>query len=693
MRADPAATTLSFIRPLCRARFCYNQPDSMERLQTVTFAVLAAFALPASERPCTTFAEARAHADDACAFVLTGQVLADENGVLVVSDKTGGARVHPPAHVPPGRVGDVIRIQGHRRFYADRLERLASRPLPAPAAADAAHVASGARDYSLVSVTGVVSSVTRDELDPDWAWFVLRTESGPISVSVKSAEFPPAALERLIDTAAAVRGVAVPFSSWRRPLGSHLLVNGRDALVPLDDAASPPLTHRQTAPGRLLAATTNHLYLRLRDGRLARAWPLPKSPRPPAGSAVTVTGFASDNDTGLDFTDALVMPAGVVPATADVARVVSPRRLFTTVNGQPQVNTDLHGQIVRLTGRVQGTVDAPAGARALTLDCQGHAVTVDLSGIAAPIPERDSVLEATGLCLAAFETVSTTAAYPLFKGFTLVPRTAADLRVLAPPPWWTPLLLFSVIAALAVLLVLILVWNRALQTRSERRGRELADEQIDHARAELKVEERTHLAVELHDSISQMLTGVSLQIDAALGCHPAKSGPSSRYLETARQILAACRHELRGCLWDLRSRTFEEKDLTEAVVRTLAPYAGETALAVRFNVPRDRLSETLTHTILRIVRELTVNAIRHGKARQVKVAGELQGDVIRFSVRDDGCGFDPATAPSPSTGHFGLVGVRERAAAVGGQVEIASAPGCGARVAVTLPARKEIDET
>lgn len=190
-----------------------------------------------------------------------------------------------------------------------------------------------------------------------------------------------------------------------------------------------------------------------------------------------------------------------------------------------------------------------------------------------------------------------------------------------------------------------------------------------------------------------MLTGVSLQIDAALGCHPAKSGPSSRYLETARQILAASRHELRGCLWDLRSRTFEEKDLTEAVARTLAPYAGETALAVRFNVPRDRLSETLTHTILRIVRELTVNAIRHGKARQVKVAGELQGDVIRFSVRDDGCGFDPATAPSPSTGHFGLVGVRERAAAVGGQVEIASAPGCGARVAVTLPARKEIDET
>ena len=170
----------------------------------------------------------------------------------------------------------------------------------------------------------------------------------------------------------------------------------------------------------------------------------------------------------------------------------------------------------------------------------------------------------------------------------------------------------------------ISLWNRALKHLSVKRGEELYRERIAHKAAELKVEERTRLAVEIHDSISQTLTGIALQFDN--GANEA----------VVRQMLASCRHELKSCLWDLRSRTFEEKDRTEAIRRAIGPNAGGAKVDVRFNVPRDELSETTTHAILRIVRELVVNAVRHGKATEVKVAGECHNGTISFSVKDNG---------------------------------------------------------
>ena len=124
--------------------------------------------------------------------------------------------------------------------------------------------------------------------------------------------------------------------------------------------------------------------------------------------------------------------------------------------------------------------------------------------------------------------------------------------------------------------------------------------------------------------------------------------------------------------------------MTEAVLRTLAPHAGDVDIQVRFNVPREILSESTTHDILCIIRELAVNAIRHGKARHVKVAGERHDGQISFSVRDDGCGFDPAAVPGARQGHFGLQGIRERASAYNGTVDVESASGRGTKVTVSF---------
>ena len=147
---------------------------------------------------------------------------------------------------------------------------------------------------------------------------------------------------------------------------------------------------------------------------------------------------------------------------------------------------------------------------------------------------------------------------------------------------------------------------------------------------------------------------------------------SQRRLAVASRILDSCRGDLKNCLWDLRNQTLEESSMDEAIRQTLAPHIGTAKLSIRFNVPRDRLSDNTTHAILRIVRELATNAIRHGGASEIKVAGAIEGDRLLFSVSDNGCGFDPACRPGTKDGHFGLQGIQDRVDAFEGDFTIDS---------------------
>ena len=105
---------------------------------------------------------------------------------------------------------------------------------------------------------------------------------------------------------------------------------------------------------------------------------------------------------------------------------------------------------------------------------------------------------------------------------------------------------------------------------------------------------------------------------------------------------------------------------------------------VRFNVSKSRISESATHAVLRIIRELVSNAIRHGGAKQIWIAGECDGGKMSFSVKDDGCGFDPENVPGPEQGHFGLLGIRERIEYFNGELKIESSPGAGTKVRVSI---------
>ena len=393
---------------------------------------------------------------------------------------------------------------------------------------------------------------------------------------------------------------------------------------------------------------------------------------PSVGSCVTLVGEVDADFFNLTFENARWKPAAAIEEDeSESPKDIGPNDIFLKGSAErSRIDTTYQGALVRTTGRV---LTIGTDARKLTLNCDGQPVPVDISSLPVNGPSLavGTKLRVTGRCL--LETSKTTnfSVFPQIRGFTIVVRTPNDIEILAQPPWWTPGRFLVAIIALLSVLAGLFIWNRFLNRLVQRRSKELAKAEIEKASSELRIAERTRLAVELHDSISQNLTGIALAINAG-------------EMRLAERSLKSCREELRNCLWDLRSNALEEFDINEAIRKTLAPNLMSATLSVRFRLARNTISDTTAYAILRIIRELTVNGIRHGGATEINVAGSVEADRILFSVRDNGKGFDPEHVPSIDEGHFGLEGVRERISNLNGEMKIESSPGNGTKVTICL---------
>lgn len=244
--------------------------------------------------------------------------------------------------------------------------------------------------------------------------------------------------------------------------------------------------------------------------------------------------------------------------------------------------------------------------------------------------------------------------------------------------------LFIVICSLTAALAAILLWNKSLRKLAERRGRELYKTEIGKADAELRISERTRLAVELHDSIAQNLTGAFFQIEAADIARQSDPSALECCLKSAMRTLQSCREELRYCLWDLRNNVLDEDNAIDVLRRTLSPHVGTAQLTINANLPRSRISDNTFHTLLRIARELVSNAVRHGKAEKISVSARFKNATLVLAVSDDGIGFDPKNRPGTDDGHFGLQGIEDRIRKMSGRLDIESHPGHGTHITVNF---------
>jgi len=223
--------------------------------------------------------------------------------------------------------------------------------------------------------------------------------------------------------------------------------------------------------------------------------------------------------------------------------------------------------------------------------------------------------------------------------------------------------------------------NRELEARIADRTAQVVDQQ----RALAVVEERQRLARDLHDSVTQTLFSISLGVRNARGLVRRDSEAAAAALAEQEAAARQALGEMRALLAQLRGAETEEMDLVAALREHCATLARQGTLTVTLDLPESLpLPAAQANELLLIAREALHNVVKHGRVETATCTLTVEEDGVSLSVTDYGQGFNPA---ADSRSGLGLRGLRERAAALGGTVEIVSAPGEGATVRVRAPIR------
>ena len=613
--------------------------------------------------------------------------------------------------------GDVVHVQGVRYFdsdlwgalYAKGIRCLGRVPIAESSVVDRVErLLDGSSTLQRLRLRGRVIEVVTEDLGGEWLFVILRSGIHTFYACTINREGELPRFRALIDAEVIVSGFAGWHHGDRRFHNPMLSIGGLDDVEVVEPAAcdpfdAPPLEEhtddapaafaqlgRRTLSGVVLAACGERDFI-LRDvsGGVHDVSVAGEESLPPAGGFVKVSGYPQTDLFHVNLAHARVRPETAprdfVPK--DEAPIRSLPGVLYDRQGKRHVDVTVHGRTAVLRGRVRGVYRVGERVDRLMLDCDGEPLGVESVGEGSAFDgiEDDSIVEVRGVLRIDTENWRPDCPLPRIRGIELILRSPDDVTVLRRPPWWTPVRLLAVIGLLLAALGVLWAWNRVLERIVRRRSRALVREELDREKAELRVRERTRLAVELHDSLSQNLTGVAFQIDAAERARKKNPAQVEHHHLIARQALRSCREELKNCLWDLRNLAIDERDAARAVRATLEPCLGAAELEIAFGVDKRRIDDVRFYAILRMLRELATNAVRHGQAKRVRISATEDGTAgLLLTVEDDGCGFDPKDCAGSAEGHYGLEGIRERVASLGGSFEILSEPG-STRAEIRLP--------
>jgi PAS domain S-box-containing protein len=210
----------------------------------------------------------------------------------------------------------------------------------------------------------------------------------------------------------------------------------------------------------------------------------------------------------------------------------------------------------------------------------------------------------------------------------------------------------------------------------------------DDARQVAVLEERTRLAREIHDTLAQGFTGIIVQLQTA--AEVAASSPAAqqahltRAIDLARTSLAEARRSMRA----LRATALADTDIGGALLRLvqhLTAHSGLVANVAVKGVPI-RLPAEAESQLLRIGQEAVMNTLKHAQAHHVQVELCFEPGLVRLLVEDDGVGFTPTHVRDE---RYGLLGMRERAQQLHGELTLQSVPGEGTTIMVVVPIASE----
>ncbi|HEY1810412.1 MAG TPA: two-component regulator propeller domain-containing protein [Acidobacteriaceae bacterium] len=269
-------------------------------------------------------------------------------------------------------------------------------------------------------------------------------------------------------------------------------------------------------------------------------------------------------------------------------------------------------------------------------------------------------------------------------------RDAATVTVTVEPHMYQTVW-FRLLLALAFIGLAYAAWRRRL-LRVEREFQAVLGE-------------RARIAREIHDTLAQGFVAVSVQLELVGQLMRASADAAREQLERTQTLVRSSLEEARSSIWELRSQSAEREDLAARILRmaedvaarsgvhgAATPSHGANGLGhanharVQMHVSGTNhpLGADVERELMRIAREAVVNAIRHGHPENIALRLEFEARLFAMEIHDDGRGFSGAP-PGGASGHYGMVGMRERAAAIGAELRVESQSGAGTRVRLLLP--------
>ena len=664
--------------------------------------------------------------------------------LLFVEDETGGVCVagRRDPDMPRGqfRYGAVIQVEGMTARGGDvpyvapagagplRIEFVSPGRPPVPRLAALAQLETAALHGETVEIEGVVRSVRAERLTPTGAAATVVTlaQGNARAEAVLFGRVPDELdPQAWVGAAVRARGVFNASSPPRHEVAAMrlLLRTFRDVLVRVPATAGDALpvsairtldgaTAGATAGAAVAPATSARVRVRgvvtlaipgrgmfVQDGT-GGVWvdePAPREraegeadPAPPArpGDAVDVVAFVGRRGWSPALADATWRVTGAAPPPD--APLVTPEQALAP---------EAAARLVRVDAMVL-SVARPAEFTTLVLQSAGR---VFLARIADHAADRSGALReggwvrVTGVCVqtplddawsAAPGTDGAGRSRP--PSFHLLVPSADAVRVISAPGWWTPRRILVVCAVLAAAALAAFAWVAALRRRVARQTRTIRD----HLARGALYEERVRIARELHDSLEQDLLGITLQLNATekLLTQPERARQS---LHLAAAMVRRSQAETHRAVWDLRDQRPGQDGLVGAVREAVAGLAaapaggdgasGAPVVEVKEVGERCELPPQVENHLLRVALEAVTNAVKHSGAARIEVELAYAPQRVDVKVRDDGRGFDAARLPPPSSGHFGLFGMRERAEKLGGRLTIDSRPGGGTEIRLVVP--------
>ncbi|MFC1879571.1 histidine kinase, partial [Chloroflexota bacterium] len=224
-----------------------------------------------------------------------------------------------------------------------------------------------------------------------------------------------------------------------------------------------------------------------------------------------------------------------------------------------------------------------------------------------------------------------------------------------------------------------------LRLESEIKERKRAEEALAQKAAEAAVtEERTRLARDLHDSVTQSLFGVTLFADAAQ--RMLASGDTDTAADNMRELRDTAKDalgEMRRLVFELRPPILEEEGLAAALQTRLEAVEKRIGLNTEYTMKTEgRLAPEIEEGLYRIAQEALNNILNHAQANHLNIVLSQNDAIVTLEIADDGIGFDPNEVDK--MGGLGLISMKERANKLGGQLSVDSKPGEGTNIRVEV---------